>query len=323
MRSIRVPILVAVAAATALLLACPYYAGAGTHRWTFDGDLTDANGTADAVAQGNAYVGTNNGAYAGSGALVLDGFSDSVFISDTVLEAGDFTIAFWAKDNYDQEASYFFRVISNNNNFTMMRFPHEGYGFDVYTYPWFTGVQGVPAFISHDGDPPAWHQITMTYDESQGKLRTYVDGTFRTLMDGNGPYGGQNGNFYIGDKEDNTRGYSGLIDDFQVYDRCFDADQVAWLASNPGSAYIAGDANDDGMVDETDLGILTSNWLATGATWNMGDFNDDGIVNDVDATMLASNWQSGVPQQAVPEPSTLILLAGAFAALFMFRRQRK
>ena len=82
-----------------------------------------------------------------------------------------------------------------------------------------------------------------------------------------------------------------------------------------GSEQIAGDANNDGKVDGSDVTILAGNWqkgVSDGltATWAEGDFNGDGKVDGSDVTILAGNWQYGVEAAAasVPEPSTLVLL---------------
>jgi hypothetical protein len=53
-----------------------------------------------------------------------------------------------------------------------------------------------------------------------------------------------------------------------------------------------GDANLDGMVDITDLGILATNWQMSG-DWAQGDFDYSGFVDITDLGMLATNWQAG------------------------------
>ena len=59
-------------------------------------------------------------------------------------------------------------------------------------------------------------------------------------------------------------------------------------------AVIAGDANRDGKVDVSDLGILAANYGASsGATWMTGDFNGDGKVDVSDLGILAANYGSG------------------------------
>ena len=90
---------------------------------------------------------------------------------------------------------------------------------------------------------------------------------------------------------------------------------------------IAGDANNDGKVDGSDVTILAGNWqkgVGDGQTadWSEGDFNGDGKVDGSDVTILAGNWQYGVEASAasVPEPSTLVMILVGFVAFMMRKR---
>jgi len=57
---------------------------------------------------------------------------------------------------------------------------------------------------------------------------------------------------------------------------------------------LPGDANKDGKVDVSDLGILAANYGTTsGAAWAMGDFNNDGKVDVSDLGILAANYGTG------------------------------
>ena len=92
---------------------------------------------------------------------------------------------------------------------------------------------------------------------------------------------------------------------------------------------IAGDANNDGKVDGSDVTILAGNWQVgvdglTEATWEMGDFNGDKKVDGSDVTILAGNWQYGVTAAvaSVPEPSTIVLLLGGLLSALLIRRKR-
>ena len=90
---------------------------------------------------------------------------------------------------------------------------------------------------------------------------------------------------------------------------------------------VAGDANNDGKVDGSDVTILAGNWqkgVGDGQTadWSEGDFNGDGKVDGSDVTILAGNWQYGVEASAasVPEPSTLVMILVGFVAFMMRKR---
>jgi hypothetical protein len=75
----------------------------------------------------------------------------------------------------------------------------------------------------------------------------------------------------------------------------FKYDTGAPFVGNPElQPVIPGDANKDGKVDVSDLGILAANYGATaGATWETGDFNNDNKVDVSDLGILAANYGTG------------------------------
>ncbi len=84
-----------------------------------------------------------------------------------------------------------------------------------------------------------------------------------------------------------------------------------------------GDANSDGSVDVTDLGILATNYGGTsGLEWSDGDFTGDGAVDVNDLGILATYYGT-TDSIAVPEPSMLLLIALSASALAWKRRSRK
>ena len=81
-------------------------------------------------------------------------------------------------------------------------------------------------------------------------------------------------------------------------------------------------ANGDGVVDDGDASILGTHWMQP-ATWADGDFNRDSIVNDADAAILAAHWGEGAGEESVPEPGSLVLLAGVAVMGMVYVRRRK
>ncbi len=87
---------------------------------------------------------------------------------------------------------------------------------------------------------------------------------------------------------------------------------------------IPGDANEDGAVDVSDLGILATNYNAgSELTWGQGDFTGDGLVDVSDLGVLATNYGVGANAQATPEPGTsaLLLVMSACIACLPVRRR--
>ena len=86
-----------------------------------------------------------------------------------------------------------------------------------------------------------------------------------------------------------------------------------------------GDANGDGNVDVSDLGILAANYGASGCDWEHADFTDDGMVNVSDLGILATYYGStaATAAQSVPEPGTLMLLATCGLALLSLDVRRR
>ncbi|MEQ9454547.1 MAG: FG-GAP-like repeat-containing protein [Phycisphaeraceae bacterium] len=82
---------------------------------------------------------------------------------------------------------------------------------------------------------------------------------------------------------------------------------------------VAGDANLDQRVDLIDLSALAGNFGTTGG-WAEGDFNTDGTIDLIDLSLLAGSF--GFDATAVPEPGTVLILAGSGLCALSRRRRR-
>ena len=81
------------------------------------------------------------------------------------------------------------------------------------------------------------------------------------------------------------------------------------------------DADLSGDVGYDDYLAVKGKFGLTGADWPAGDFDFDGDVDVLDYVMLKMNFGEAVPgASAVPEPASLVLLAGG--ALALLRRRR-
>ena len=168
-----------------------------------------------------------------------------------------------------------------------------------------------------------WEKLTATTMEMNMYLNGELKDTSPEMV-----WQDPGSHFYLaGGHADNAAGI-GMYDELAIWNRKLTDGEVEGVYSG-GVLYIAnpipGDANYDGVVDDTDATTLADNWLSSdNVGWSEGDFNEDGIVDESDATMLAANWQIGTSAAAsVPEPSSLIMLALGCFALLGFRSSRK
>jgi len=79
---------------------------------------------------------------------------------------------------------------------------------------------------------------------------------------------------------------------------------------------LPGDGGLDGFVGIDDLNLVLSHWNQNIVGWNNGDFSADGFIGVDDLNFVLANWNAGTlppgtPEGTVPEPSTILLLAGS------------
>jgi hypothetical protein len=145
-----------------------------------------------------------------------------------------------------------------------------------------------------------------------------------------------NGSLYLSDG--NTTGVAAKLDRYNLSSAEWTASWVtSGSTSYKESGFLAiaataisplpGDADRNGTVNGADLNVVLSNYNGTfsGDTWVLGDFDGNGTVNGVDLNVVLSNYNqsSGGASAAVPEPSTLLLIAAGIVGLLARGRRKR
>ena len=109
--------------------------------------------------------------------------------------------------------------------------------------------------------------------------------------------------------------------------------QDAFLAKYEFTGTYPGDANHDGVVDISDLTVLSLNWedYSEVKTWEQGNFNGDDYVDISDLTILSGNWTPGSSSFAealasigtVPEPTTFAMLIAGLVGLVAYAWRKR
>ncbi|MDX2132659.1 MAG: LamG domain-containing protein [Planctomycetota bacterium] len=212
--------------------------------WTFDE-------VGSSVALDSA--GTAPGALAGASAMIAGGVAGGALdvrsggwanMGDVLpLTGTNFSMSVWIQTTVADGTSTAIVTRHNTGTFNghMMRLNQDGAGYGLpgrasYYQSNSPAQTAVGTSTVTDG---AWHHLLATYDIS-GNLSLYVDGLLEASI-GSTPILGNDAPFVVGGAFFTPSGaivntFNGLVDDLQVYDRVLAADEIVFLAQNPGSA---------------------------------------------------------------------------------------
>ncbi|MCC6681003.1 MAG: hypothetical protein IT445_08890 [Phycisphaeraceae bacterium] len=337
-------------------------------QWNFDDDtFNDQIGTLDGTVEGTVTIvaaGTNQFGVDMGKAMLGGAIPDVDFVNmgdlNTLGVTGSFSFTAWLKldplpTNNAISAEWWDSrsTLPGDGNYggflgTVRRGDDLGNGGKPYVNMRDIAINGdkllKPEQRIDDGE---WHFISVVHDSTLQKSKVYLDGVYHVRSDlyESGPRNlSQTGPSGEGGKDlrlgDGFGAVGGMIDDVRIYDHALSVTIDGSNMLTAGELYDIwtegaviqqpGDANNDGMVNLSDLQILGDNWQSTTATWAEADFTGDGTVNLADLQILGDNWGFGpgpdvsfdeaLAGVVIPEPAGLVLLAVA-APYLLYRRR--
>ncbi|CAN5791664.1 hypothetical protein BH11BAC4_BH11BAC4_08550 [soil metagenome] len=206
--------------------------------WAFESNYNEmVSGVAGTPNNASAISFINNGLKGKAVEVASPGYINSN-ITNTVANLGSFTMTCWIlqpaslsggpttffpfslnKAGYSWEQTKFFMLFNNPDNTS------NSYGKVCLMDQWFDQGQVWPKML--DG---AWHQMSISYNNTSGALRVYVDGSLITQSAGTtlnpqANFGGAD-SFTLGGPDDATHSangwmnsLSGDLDEFRIYNK--------------------------------------------------------------------------------------------------------
>ena len=190
----------------------------------FDGDAEDQAGDPNDGSEHDISYETGKFGEAAS----FNGSGSYILISPGInIGSSSFTVSFWFKTN-DTDGYMLDAREGSDQGYYLISYPTPQNGI-------YFGAKGgtelqVHAYGYQDDE---WHMATGVRDTASDSLLLYIDGALKESVSGD-PGNLQDPSIYLGRRYTYTSGhnyhyYQGLIDDFRLYDRALDADEVAAL----------------------------------------------------------------------------------------------
>jgi fibronectin type 3 domain-containing protein len=228
-------------------------------RYAFEGAVDDSQGNFNGTATGTPTFATGTL----SNAIVLDGTDDYVTLPAGAIDYHNFTVTAWVYWNGGGNWQRIFDF-GNSQSSYMMLTPNRGGGMR------FTiSHGGVEQQLNTSALPTAqWIHVAVTLNGSTGVL--YVNGVPKAI---NTAFTLHPADFkptlnYIGKSQFNDPLFSGMIDDFRIYNHGLDADTIQTIAAF-GSPHLKLDET-TGTLAADSTGEGWNGTLVNGPTWSTG-----------------------------------------------------
>jgi hypothetical protein len=194
---------------------------------------------ADGTLSGNASF---TAGVSGNAISLPGGATDFVSMGNVLpLLATDFSMQTWVRTSSSSSLSSIIagKHRTNTNNGYMMRVNLDTGGYGVADRASFyqSGTPGTTAVSTTAITDDQWHHLLATYTVG-GQLKLYVDGNLETTISALN-IADNTASFMVGGATQfgvERAFFTGLVDEVQVYDYALNADQVTFLANNPGLA---------------------------------------------------------------------------------------
>ncbi len=222
-------------------------------------------------------------------AVSFDGTSGYVSMPSGILSnVNDVTISAWVKLNAISQWARIFDFGTGTNSYMFLA-PQSGDSklkFAITTNG-NSYEEQINAPVLETG---SWKHITVTLSGNTGIL--YVDGLevarneSMTLKPSS--LGNTTQNYIWKSQFEHDPYMDGLVDDFRIYNKALNADEVKTLFDNKQSIYVYGDVTGDGAVDAIDFAAIKKYLLGTenamqSKDWEItGDLNQDGTIDAID-----------------------------------------
>ena len=263
------------------------------HHWKMDetgssGTAYDSNGNCNGTLLNSpAWVTGRIG-----GGLALNGVNQFVTVANDPslnIGTGDFSISLWMQ--------------RSDSTVTNKRLLYKGASADTEIGYALSGsntalclmlCNGVSRLYTNCSIPSLnqWHHFVFTFDRVNGKIKSYVDGIYQTVLDisaYNGVDISNTRDLLIGAASAGGLAWPGAVDDVRIYKRVLSSGEIAYLAADASAWWTFDDGSGSAAADcvGRSTGMLQNN-----PAWTTGKFGGALELNGINQFVSVSNNSS-------------------------------